>query len=105
VERLVSLNSLVFMLIGIHMPDDRPCRRPAARLGPRHQRGGHPVRFAWGVAVWRALSGSLREAEPRLRKREMGIISWCGMRGIVSLAAALALPASLPGGGRFRIAT
>jgi CPA1 family monovalent cation:H+ antiporter len=31
----------------------------------------------------------------------MGIISWCGMRGIVSLAAALALPATLPGGGAF----
>jgi hypothetical protein len=36
-----------------------------------------------------------------LRKRELGIISWCGMRGIVSLAAALALPATLPGGGAF----
>jgi monovalent cation/hydrogen antiporter len=25
------------------------------------------------------------------------VISWCGMRGIVTLAAALALPAAFPG--------
>jgi CPA1 family monovalent cation:H+ antiporter len=31
----------------------------------------------------------------------LGIISWCGMRGIVSLAAALALPATLPNGSPF----
>jgi monovalent cation/hydrogen antiporter len=46
---------------------------------------------------------------PRLRKREGGyaawqgiaIVSWCGVRGIVSLAAALALPATLPDGSPF----
>jgi CPA1 family monovalent cation:H+ antiporter len=29
------------------------------------------------------------------------LVSWCGMRGVVSLAAALALPATLPGGEPF----
>jgi CPA1 family monovalent cation:H+ antiporter len=47
------------------------------------------------------LSRSLREREPKPRKRELFIISWCGMRGIVSLAAALALPVTLPNGEPF----
>ena len=46
---------------------------------------------------------------PRLRKREGGyagwrgitVVSWCGVRGIVSLAAALSLPATLADGSPF----
>ena len=56
------------------------------------------VRFVWVYPVAylpRWLSGSLREQEPEPRQRELFIISWCGMRGIVSLAAALALPHDL----------
>jgi CPA1 family monovalent cation:H+ antiporter len=49
----------------------------------------------------RRLSGSLHEQAPKPRNRELAIISWCGMRGIVSLAAALALPATLPNGESF----
>jgi CPA1 family monovalent cation:H+ antiporter len=61
------------------------------------------VRFAWVFPVAylpRRLSGNLRDA-PRPDKSELVIISWCGMRGIVSLAAALALPLTLPGGAPF----
>ena len=103
------LNSLVFMLIGLQLSDmpDRLARYSTAQLlgwGLAVSAVAILVRFAWvyfAAYLPRALSGSLRESEPRLRKREMGIISWCGMRGIVSLAAALALPAALPGGGAF----
>jgi NhaP-type Na+/H+ or K+/H+ antiporter len=62
------------------------------------------VRFAWVFPVAylpRWLSGSLHEKSPKLRNRELGIISWCGMRGIVSLAAALAIPTHLPDGTPF----
>jgi CPA1 family monovalent cation:H+ antiporter len=102
------LNSLVFILIGLQM------RGVVANLGH------YPpallaaiaisvtavavaVRFAWVFPVGylpQRLSGNLRDA-PRPDKSELVIISWCGMRGIVSLAAALALPLTLPGGAPF----
>jgi len=62
------------------------------------------VRFAWvmtynTVARWR-----LRRAGPSRRPSRMPptvggglVVSWCGMRGIVTLAAALALPDGAPG--------
>lgn len=103
------LNSLVFMLIGLQLSDmpERLARYSSAQLigwGLLISAVAILVRFAWvyvAALLPRALSGQLRAAEPRPRKRELGIISWCGMRGIVSLAAALALPATLPGGGAF----
>jgi CPA1 family monovalent cation:H+ antiporter len=103
------LNSLVFMLIGLQLSEmpDRLVRYSTAELigwSLFISAVAILVRFAWVYVVAllpRALSGQLRASEPRPRKRELGIISWCGMRGIVSLAAALALPTALPGGGAF----
>lgn len=48
-------------------------------------------------ATWlpRKLSPSLRQRDPMPSWRAMTIISWSGMRGVVSLAAALALPLTL----------
>lgn len=103
------LNSLIFILIGVQMSDviEKLTMYSAAQLTGIGLFVGAVaiiVRFAWVYPVAylpRWLSGSLRESESRLRKRELGIISWCGMRGIVSLAAALALPATLPNGTPF----
>lgn len=103
------LNSLIFMLIGIQMSAvvESLSRYTLGQLigwGLFISAVAIVVRFAWVYPVaWlpRWLSGSLHENEPKLRKRELGIISWCGMRGIVSLAAALALPATLPNGDPF----
>ena len=104
------LNSLIFMLIGMQMSD------VVASLVGRYSVGdlvliglfvtaiAMTVRFVWVYPVAylpRWLSGSLREQEPEPRQRELFVISWCGMRGIVSLAAALALPHTLPGGQPF----
>jgi len=53
------------------------------------------VRALWviGMSVRELLSDDQR----RSRLRESVVLSWAGMRGVVSLAAALALPVSLPG--------
>jgi CPA1 family monovalent cation:H+ antiporter len=62
------------------------------------------VRFAWVYPatylplMWR--SGRGEQVEPPL-PGEVFIMGWCGMRGIVSLAAALALPATLEDGNAF----
>ena len=57
-------------------------------------------RFAWVFpAVWlpRVLSRELRERDPLPPWSHVTVLSWAGMRGVVSLAAALALPAEFPG--------
>jgi Na+/H+ antiporter len=103
------LNSLIFILIGVKMSDvmDNLGRYPLSELlllGALVSLVAIAVRFAWVFPVShlpRWLTGSLREQTPVPRKRELMIISWCGMRGIVSLAAALALPAVLPNGEPF----
>jgi len=103
------LNTIIFMLIGIELSNivDRLGHYSLLQLigwGLTISTVAILVRFAWVYPVSylpRWLSGSLRECEPKLRKRELAIISWCGMRGIVSLAAALALPATLTNGAPF----
>lgn len=103
------LNSVIFMLIGIQMSAviDNLGRYSALELfglGAFVSAVAVAVRFAWVypvAALPRVLSGSLHEQDPAPRKRELFIISWCGMRGIVSLAAALALPVALPNGDPF----
>lgn len=103
------LNSLVFILIGLQMRGvvtNLGHYPPAllAAIAISVTAVAVAVRFAWVFPVAylpQRLSGNLREAKPRPDKNELVIISWCGMRGIVSLAAALALPLTLPGGAPF----
>jgi CPA1 family monovalent cation:H+ antiporter len=103
------LNSLIFILIGIQMSDvmDNLGRYPLSELlllGTLISVVAIVVRFLWVFPVAylpRWLSGNLHEQAPKLRRRELTIISWCGMRGIVSLAAALALPTAMPNGEPF----
>jgi Na+/H+ antiporter len=103
------LNSVVFILIGLQIHgvvrslDHYP---PAllAVIGISVTAVAIGVRFAWVFPVGylpQRLSGKLRADAPRRNARELTIMSWCGMRGIVSLAAALALPLALPGGAPF----
>ncbi|RYE77872.1 MAG: Na+/H+ antiporter [Oxalobacteraceae bacterium] len=57
-------------------------------------------RFIWvfpSVVLPRLLSRSLRKRDPMPPWSYPTILSWAGMRGVVSLAAALALPARFPG--------
>ncbi|WP_043837802.1 Na+/H+ antiporter [Muricoccus aerilatus] len=99
-----TLTSLVFILIGLQL------RGIAARLADDDLRsiallaGAMSVtlilsRFVWVFAsAWvpRALSRELRERDPTPWRHAV-VVSWTGMRGVVSLAAALALPDPFPG--------
>lgn len=99
------LASLVFMLIGLQL------RGIVERLADYDLMGlallGAAVsvtliasRFVWifGTAWFpRALSRRLREYDPMPPAAHLMVLSWAGMRGVVSLAAALALPAQFPG--------
>jgi CPA1 family monovalent cation:H+ antiporter len=53
------------------------------------------VRILWVMLY----AGAVRRAGERLSAGEATVIAWCGMRGIVTLAAALALPDGGPGDG------
>ena len=103
------LNTLVFVLIGMQLSGSvaRLEGYSASRLmaeGALLSAVAIIVRFAWVYAALympRKLSASLRKSEAAPPEAEFFIMSWCGMRGIVSLAAALALPLTLADGMPF----
>ncbi|MCE9640051.1 MAG: cation:proton antiporter, partial [Betaproteobacteria bacterium] len=103
------LNSLIFMLIGIQLSEvvARLSGYSAAQLclyGVLISVVAITVRFAWiypATYLPRVMSPALRAREPAPAEGEVFIMSWCGMRGIVSLAAALALPIVLANGEPF----
>jgi CPA1 family monovalent cation:H+ antiporter len=99
------LNSLIFILIGLQLSEIVPrlTAYSAAQLF------GYAfiisvvaivVRFAWVYPV-AYLPRVLGDREHPPGRSEVFIMSWCGMRGIVSLAAALALPVSTAVGDPF----
>lgn len=103
------LNSLIFILIGVQLSEivARLTDYSVAQLffyGTFVSAVAIAVRFAWVYLatylplVFRALLG--RTALPPA-EGEVFIMGWSGMRGIVSLAAALALPQTLDDGNVF----
>ena len=99
-----ALTSLVFILIGLQLrgivarlaDDDL---RQLALLAAAMSATLVVSRFVWVFAsAWvpRALSRELREQDPTPWSHAV-VVSWTGMRGVVSLAAALALPEPFPG--------
>ena len=108
------LNSLVFVLMGMQLSGivERLSGYSALGLisyGLLISMVAILVRFAWiypasylshFLGKSRRLAAVLRPG-PQQPEAELFIMSWCGMRGIVSLCAALALPTSLPDGSPF----
>lgn len=99
----VLLESLVFALIGLQLRTVISDARPGWGLV-----GASAVvlaavivaRFVWmfpAAHIPRWLSPRIRAREPRPGWRQITVISWAGMRGVVSLAAAAAIPADMPG--------
>jgi monovalent cation/hydrogen antiporter len=102
------LNSLVFILIGIQLSGTtRLSGLPPAQLflyGTLVASVAILVRFAWiylATYLPRMASRRYRERHPAPPEAEVFIMSWCGMRGIVSVAAALALPLLMDDGAPF----
>ncbi len=97
------LNALLFVLIGLQLPIilDGVSESALTLLG-----WGAAVslaviltRLGWmHVLVWliRAIDRRPSQVERRGDWRQRTLIGWCGMRGAVSLAAALALPLDFP---------
>lgn len=103
------LNSIVFIIIGLQFP--------AIMKGLHLMPWEHialclfvvvgvvvAVRFAWFFLLSRLLYLDWVQRRLLLRrrspapKRELFVMSWCGMRGVVSMAAALAVPEYLENG-------
>ena len=62
------------------------------------------TRFAWvypGTFVPRLLSARIRDREPNPTWKGAFVISWAGMRGVVSLAIAFSIPLTMEGGEKF----
>jgi CPA1 family monovalent cation:H+ antiporter len=104
------INCLVFVLIGIQLPV------AVAGLASDHtlsELAGYAlvltvvamvVRMAWvfpGTYVPRWLNRRFGRFEAYPPWQQVTVVGWCGMRGIVSLAAALALPSTTPSGTAF----
>jgi Na+/H+ antiporter len=103
------LNGFVFVLIGLQLPVIREGLTETSLprligLGAAISMVVILVRIAWvfpATYLPRALSKKLRERDPYPGWRPVFIVAWSGMRGVVSLAAALALPFTVQGGEPF----
>ena len=106
---LFLINGFVFVLIGLQLP--------LALEGLEEYSAGQLIALAVAISgvvivariVWvfpatylpRWASARIRDRDPYPPIRNVFLVSWAGMRGVVSLAAALALPLTLPSGEPF----
>ena len=100
---LFIINGLVFILIGLQLPvilaDLDGSMAELLGLAVAIGLTVIVTRFVWvfpGTYIPRALSAGIREREPNPGWRNVTVVAWAGMRGVVSLAAALALPVDFP---------
>jgi CPA1 family monovalent cation:H+ antiporter len=104
------LNGFIFVLIGLQLPGVMAglAGIPRGRLltyAALVSLTAIVVRIVWVfVATYlpRFVSRRLRERDPYPGWRNVAVIAWAGMRGVVSLAAAFALPFRLPDGSPFQ---
>jgi monovalent cation/hydrogen antiporter len=103
------LNGLVFVMIGLQLRGilGRLAGHSIATLitqGILLSATAIVVRMLWVLSssyLPRPLSGSLCQHCPTPPWQHVTIVGWTGMRGVVSLAAALAIPLTLPNGSPF----
>jgi Na+/H+ antiporter len=102
------INSAVFVLIGLQLPHvlDMLSNESTATVVWAAAATSATViatRLVWVPVLTRLarLIPRVRESEPMPARSETALIAWTGMRGAVSLAAALALPLTVNGGAPF----
>jgi monovalent cation/hydrogen antiporter len=106
------LNGLIFALIGLQLEgimerlsERTPYSVPELVLyGALVSLAVILARFLWvfpATYVPRWLSRRIRQRDPSPPVRQVTVIAWTGMRGVISLAAALALPLTTAGGQPF----
>src|SRR6266700_2692830 len=103
------MNGLVFVLIGLQLPLVREglAGQPVVQLlgyGLAISLAVILVRLLWvfpATYLPRLLSPRVRAKDPYPDWREVVVVAWTGMRGVVSLAAALSLPLTTAGGRPF----
>jgi CPA1 family monovalent cation:H+ antiporter len=106
---LFIINGLVFTLIGLQMPAvmrglDKYSWQQLAFYGATVTLVVIAVRFIWmfpAAYIPRKLFPSIGRVDPMPSIGVLIALSWTGMRGIVSLAAALSIPLTLPTGEEF----
>ena len=106
---LFIINCLVFTLIGLQMPAVMSglygySRWQLAFYGSAVAFVVIAVRFIWtfpATYLPRKLFRSIRQKDPMPPWSAVTALSWTGMRGIVSLAASLSIPLTLPSGEEF----
>ena len=103
---IFTLNGLVFILIGLQLPAILDSVRVGRSLGDIALTAGAVcaavilARLVWvfpATYLPRWLIPGLSARDPSPPPRVVLILGWAGMRGVVSLAAALALPTDVPG--------
>jgi CPA1 family monovalent cation:H+ antiporter len=106
---LFVLNGLVFILIGLQLRTvlgSLSSRSPADLIGIAVVvcLAVIAIRFIWvfpATYLPRLLSRRVRQRDPYPPWRQVTIVAWTGMRGVVSLAAALSLPLQTSGHAPF----
>jgi CPA1 family monovalent cation:H+ antiporter len=103
------INGLIFLILGLQF--GRIMKEvPEGTLGNVFMAGAIislvaiVVRLVWvplATLVPRWMSASYRRRDPVPNPKGVALVAWTGMRGIVSLAAALALPEALASGQAF----
>jgi CPA1 family monovalent cation:H+ antiporter len=99
------LNGIIFILIGLQLPEIMKNIEGYSLETLLSYGGLISITVIVGRIIWvypgayvpRWLSRRIREREPGTNIRLVTIIAWSGMRGIVSLAAALAIPLTVEG--------
>jgi monovalent cation/hydrogen antiporter len=97
------LESLVFALIGLQLTSvvaEVGDIGPLLLAGTALTAATVLTRIVWvfpATYIPRALFPGIRERDPRPRWQVPAVISWSGMRGVVTLAAAFAIPPEVPG--------
>lgn len=103
------LNAAVFMLIGLQLAAIRETGPPGSPgvlvgRGAAISATAIAIRLVWvplAAVIPRALSPRLRRRDPLPPWSHVFLVGWTGMRGIVSLATALALPLTTASGAPF----